>query len=399
MTQRRRWHPAREEDRIVFAVCDRFLAQLDEQYNPQSPNTEADRKAGAAAIAEWVKKEFGRDDLTRERIYPLFWEAARRGYLFLQPPREKDLARKIHQAFGVGRDPGDRRTVEVLNVRGAEALRHVTSAGAELALKLVRKIGQERQPVHVGLGAGYSAMMVAKHLANRIRSDEKCPDLVLHALSPGGFQPDKPQWSPVMYFNYFDDVLPHVEYVALFSPTFVPDSDYKRIQGSPGVKTAFDQAGQIDVIVTPFAWAGDEHGVLRQYLEQWINAGQLDPQAMQATQAMQNANWIGDVQFQPYSPGGPIEGACPVRAVSLFGLSDLVRIAATAGKHVVLLAPPCRECGKLKTPALAPLLTEPTLRVWTHLFMDVDTAADVLRQSCPGCSEQEIQEITEGTEG
>ncbi len=380
MTQRRRWHPAREEDKIVFAVCDRFLAQLDEQYNPQASNTDANRKAGAAAIAQWVAEEFGRDDLTRERIYPLFWEAARRGYLFLQPPRDEDLARKIRHGYGVGREPGDRRSVEVVNVRGAEGVRHVTSAGAEAVLSLVRQIGQQRQPVHVGLGAGFSAMMVAKHLASRIRSDESCPSLVLHALSAGGFQPHEPQRSPVMYFNYFDDVLPHVEYVALFSPTIVPDSDYDRIQKSPGVKTAFDRAGEIDVIITSFAWAEDEHGMLRQYLEHLIRAGQLDPEAVEA---MRDAGWIGDVQFQPYAPYGPMEKSCPVRAVTLFGLSDLVRIANTDGKHVVLLARPCGECGKLKTPALTPLVTEPSLRLWTHLVMDVDSAAGLLRQPAP----------------
>jgi DNA-binding transcriptional regulator LsrR (DeoR family) len=376
MARKKRWHPSAEKDKIVFAVLDRFLAQLDEHYNPRLSNVEGDRKAGAAAIAEWVQEEFGRDDVTRERIYPLFWEAARRGYLSLRPPRDIDLAAKIRDGYGVGTGPDDRRSIEVLDVRGGEAAGHVPTAAADRVLELIREIGQQREPVHVGLGAGSSAMRVAKHLANQIRSDQDCPDLVLHALSAGGFQPDRPQRSPVMYFNYFDDVLPRVDCIALFSPTTVSHADYPRIKQSPGVKTAFDRADEIDVVVTSFAWVGDEHGMLGQYLKHLADARQLDPQAIKT---MRDAGWIGDVQFQPYAASGPIDASAPERAVSLFGLADLVRIAGTEGKHVVLVARPCPHCGKLKTPALTPLLTEPSLRLWTHLIMDVDTAADVLR--------------------
>jgi hypothetical protein len=69
---------------------------------------------------------------------------------------------------------------------------------------------------------------------------------------------------------------------------------------------------------------------------------------------------------------------CPVRAVTLFELSDLVRLARTEGKYVVLLGGPCGECGHTKTPALLPLLSEPDLRLWTHLLTDVETAKELL---------------------
>ena len=91
MPKKKRWHPSQESDELVFAVCDRFLAQLDQQYNPRSPGADGGRKGAAAAIADWLKEKWGRDDLTREKIYPLFWEAARRRFLFLQPPREMHL--------------------------------------------------------------------------------------------------------------------------------------------------------------------------------------------------------------------------------------------------------------------------------------------------------------------
>ena len=93
---------------------------------------------------------------------------------------------------------------------------------------------------------------------------------------------------------------------------------------------------------------------------------------------MQDAGWVGDVQFRPYNRQGPIIEECPVRAVTLFDLSDLVRMARTDDKYVVLLGGPCGECGRLKTDALIPLLTREELRLWTHLIVDVQTAGKLL---------------------
>ncbi len=380
MPKKKRWHPSQEADELVFAVCDRFLAQLGRQHSPQSSNAGGARKGAAAAIADWLRETRDRADLTREKIYPLFWEAARRRFLFLQPPREIHLRQRITDTYHVGDEPGDVRDVQVVNVRGDEAIRHVTSTGAELVLSLIKEIGQYKRPVHVGLGAGYSAMMVARHLADRIRSDPDCPPLVLHALSAGGFQVDKPQRSPITYFNYFDGALTEVEFVALFSHTIVSNDDYERIRNSPGVQKAFGRAEEIDVVVTSFASARDEHGMLRQFLAHLIEAGELPPDTIRR---MHEVGWTGDVQFRPYSPEGALLEECPVRAVTLFEISDLERIAHTDGKYVVLLARPCGDCGRLKTEALRPLLAEPSLRLWTHLVLDVDTAGDLLRTPFP----------------
>jgi hypothetical protein len=75
-----------------------------------------------------------------------------------------------------------------------------------------------------------------------------------------------------------------------------------------------------------------------------------------------------------------LEG-CPVRAVTLFDLPDLVARVRRPDKYVVLLAGPCSECGKAKTEALVPLLTRPTLRLWTHLVTDVQTAGELLTRA------------------
>jgi hypothetical protein len=85
------------------------------------------------------------------------------------------------------------------------------------------------------------------------------------------------------------------------------------------------------------------------------------------------------VQFRPYSASGPIRQECPVQVVTLFEIEELVALAQQPNKYVVLIAGPCSECQRLKTDALRPLLTNPRLRLWTHLVMDLATAYDLLR--------------------
>ena len=42
---------------------------------------------------------------------------------------------------------------------------------------------------------------------------------------------------------------------------------------------------------------------------------------------MDATGWKGDVQFRPYTAHGPLIDECPVRAVTLFELPELVEMA------------------------------------------------------------------------
>lgn len=394
MPRRRGWHPSQESDELVFAACDRFLAHLHRQCAHQGETGFSDSAGGegsrpdeeapesAAAIAQWLNREFKRHDITRERIYPLFWEAARRKFLFVQPPRERDLACRIAELYGVPLVSDAPETVQVVNTRGPGALRHVASVGAEVVLSLIKRLGRKKREerradtrVHVGLGGGVTAMMVAERLASRIRSDLDCPKLVLHALTAGGFLVDQPTEAPVTYFSYFHDVLNEPEYVGLFSATVVPSGQYEQVIASPGVRESFARAEEIDVVITSFASAEDPHGLLKKYLQHLIEKGEMEQKALDAMEAL---GWVGDVQFRPYTAEGPMDDGCPVRAVTLFELSALVQRASQPDKYVVLLAGPCHECGKTKTAALIPLLRQPRLRLWTHLVTDLKTAHELV---------------------
>lgn len=372
--RRRTWHPAQESDEVVFAVCEHFIEQLGRQFGTNSADEEKSRRGAAAAVASWAKKHLGREDLTRERIYPLFWEAVRRRYLLLSPPRESRLSQDLRRAFAL-ENLRDEDAVVVANVRGAEAANNVSAVAADVVYRLIRHLGKKKSKVHVALGAGYSSMMVAKRLAQRVYSDLECPPLVLHALSAGGFFIDQPYKDPVAYFSYFAEAITPVEYVGLFSETLVSREEYERVRQNPSVRKSFARANEIDIVVTSFAAAADPHGMLGQFLRILKQEGAVTDEDIQG---MVRAGWVGDVQFRPYSPQGPILEECPVQVVTLFEINDLVKLAQQPDKFVVLVAAPCSECHRCKTEALRPLLENPHLRLWTHLVMDLDTARNLL---------------------
>ncbi|MGB9688777.1 hypothetical protein [Thermogutta sp.] len=368
------WHPAQESDEIVYAICNRFLEQLGQHCSGNAKDQKDRRRGAAAAVAAWARKHLGREDLTRERIYPLFWEAVRRQYLLLCPPRESHLASEIRKAFGLESFPED--SIQVVNVRGPEAARNVSAVAADLTFQLIHRLRGKKEKVHVGLGAGYSSMMVARRLAQRVYSDLQCPPLVLHAISAGGFFIDQPYKAPVTYFGYFSEVITPVEYVGLFSEPLVSRQEYDRVRQNPSVRHSFERAKEIDIVITSFAAAQDEHGMLGQFLKALQQEGTITQAEIDT---MVRAGWVGDVQFRPYSASGPILEECPVQVVTLFEIEELVALAQQPNKYVVLIAGPCSECQRLKTDALRPLLTNPRLRLWTHLVMDLATAYDLLR--------------------
>ncbi len=215
MRRSKRWHPSQESDELVYAVCDRFLLQLAKHWTMPIRT----RATNEGLRQRWLLNGCEASGIARisavSESIPCSGMAVRRNFLFLKPPRERELARMIARQYELGQEIEEEwGAFQVVNARGPEAARHVTAAGADLVHALICRLGERREgPVHVGLGAGFSAMMVAKRLAHRVYSDLKCPGLVLHALSAGGFRVDEAHKSPITYFSYFDDALPTVQCV------------------------------------------------------------------------------------------------------------------------------------------------------------------------------------------
>ncbi len=350
-------------DHILFAVCELFLAG------------EPVKK-----IVEWLGKN-AKLEVKRETIYPMLREAKRRGYVILWPPAAYTAAKDVARHY---RTPAE--SIRVVDVQGESALEHVATAAADETFTVIKELGRHKKTVHIGLGAGWTTMLVAGHLADRLRSEGAPAFLTLHALS-SGFSVRAPHTSPVAFFSFFHDIPvgpamkydkndPHMKYVGLFAPAFVDVADYERVKRIPGVKESFDLAREIDVVITSLAGASDDHGELKDFM-------QLGSKGHRDMRALSNAGWVGDVQYRPYSATQPILLNQGVRAVTLFELPDLARLAAAPDKHVILVAGPCSRCQQPKADALRPLLTEPALAVWSKLVMDVTTARELLLAS-PG---------------
>src|SRR5262245_60322485 len=320
------------------------------------------RKLATQQISDDVQAELKRlhsdFEMSREKVYELIREARRRGFFQILPPQEAALRDRLEGRFGEG-----------FHVVHMTELDQLATAAAEVVADLIERLQREgREEVHLGLGAGMTSMLVARHLAIRLRAAERLPKLVFHALT-SGFHVTQPHTAPVSFFGFFEAVPTEISYVGLFASAFVPRRDYARMRESPGLKESFDRASQIDIVLTSLGSPSHGHGDFYRFMEMG------SPKGLAALEA---ARWIGDVQYRPYSAKGPLLLDTQVRAVTLFEIADLVELAARPDKHVVLVAGPCSVCRQPRADAVWPLIAEPSLRVWSTVVTDVETARALL---------------------
>lgn len=345
----RRQEPFLPED-YVFFVCERFL------------NGE-----GATNVARWLEGEGY--TVSREQVYALVKKGIDLGYVKLCPPPHMMLTRKLATIF-----PQAAADIQVLQVEQGTALERLAIAGAEKAILLIKELARRKKTVHIGLGAGHTTERFARNLALRLRFEpaDELPSLVIHALS-SGFSPRRPTTAPIAYFSFFEWLGLKVECVGLFSEPFVHWEQYKTTVKSPGVREAFEEASKIDIVVSSLSTRTDKHGLFNEFLNMGSATG---------VKRLIKAGWVGDVQWRPYSDEGPLsEVNTGIRPVTLFELEDLVEMAMTPNKHVILIAGPCAACGESKSRALLPLMQQRSLRVFNHLITDANTAMALLNGS------------------
>ena len=324
-------------------------------------------------IADELNARFKREGtphrVTREQIYPLLREARDRGFFELRAPREHRLHQRMADVFGL-----DAAHFDVVAARDEIGRDLVASQAAEVCLRIVKALGptKENNEVHVGLGAGATTLSVAQHLAAKLRAEETRPRVVLHALT-SGFHVDNPQTAPVAFFGLFQELHDQIGYVGLFAPSVVKATDYRKAKTQLGVKEGFDRKRDIDVVITSLASRKDADGDLNQFLRDDVRTQRL----------LEKHGWVGDVQYRPYSASGPIQQHTPTRAVTLFELEELVKLANQDDKHVILAAGPCGKCGRTREDALLPLMNNPELKLWTHLILDLGTAEQLVSLARP----------------
>jgi len=353
-TPQKQDHHHREDDALVFRVAQLFIGPGGESRSPTD-------------IADQVTREFNRHPaLSRERIYPLITEAVQRGFLRLVPPVSQQLADKLTTRY-----PSLQSSIlRVVETASPQDNANVATAAAQLALDHLGEITKHKkgQPVGLGLGPGRATLDFCRAFGTLLR---ECPDpakLKFVAIS-AGCPANAPEYASISFFNLFP---PHVVHskVGLFAETLVPQKDFETIKGRTGVKEAFEARDSIDLVVTSMGDAQDKDDLLCMFLEQ----SGADLASLRA------AGWIGNVQYRPYTTRGPVkEKPNDLRAVTLYELEDLVRVADQKNKHVILLARQCGLCGRTHADALRPLLTNPALKVFSTLVMDAATARELLQ--------------------
>jgi len=338
-------------DEIIFAVCEKLIK------NGERPTE----------IASWVT---GRGfPCSRERIYSIFSRGIEKGFLQLSPPPEIELARSLMQKYHID--------FTVLNV-GPDTIgppivvEQLGSAAAGLAVRLIHEVHTRtsKKSVHVGFGHGETVRKSAWYLGSRLKNETQLPEeLVLHALSTG-VDVKHPSGAPVSFFSFFGEMKARLKLIGLFAEAYVDEKDYEEFKNKAWMREAFQQGGAIDIVMTSLASAKDVHSLFRQFIKE---------SESKDLEYLRSVGWLGDIMWRTYSETAPIVTGTRGRAVTIFELSDLVDLAQQDDKHVILIAGPCSNCGRVRTDALLPLLKEPSLRVCNHIVTDSKTATELLK--------------------
>jgi len=339
-------------DAVLVEVCRRFL-----------------KRESTMEIRDWVNKELpqvGISDyeIKREQVYQLVGLATRRGFFLLSPPEEKTLTDRLVKHFGVANN-------EVRVVGARHSLEPVVASAAKLAVELIEELSKDKPELHIGLGGGWTTMLMARKLAALLPSAKRLPKkLTIHALSTG-FDVHTSHTAPVAFFSFFDHVPIEIECVGLFAPAVVDTDDYERIKELPGVIEAFEAVPTdgFDLVITSLGSASHDHGEFSTFMARGSPPG---------WKTLLDKQWRGDVQYRPFSMDGPIMDDTIVRTVTLLELDDLIALASKPNKHVIVVAGPCGQCGKPRSNAVYPLLANSRLKLWSRFVMDIDTARELL---------------------
>ena len=319
-------------------------------------------------LAEVLHDEYGLTNITPQRIHdPLMVMIKDLGIIQPVAQAEVTLQEELALCYHL-----NAKSLNVVNARGALARQAVCRKAAYKTLELIKELARKKHIVRVGLGGGITMLETASELARLLRGEPLLPPIAFHALT-SGVDVQNPISSPTAFLTYFMDLPMQVELVGLYGPAIVDTKMWGTVKKWPGMVEPFTYKNDIDSILTGIATSEDEHGALRGFAKvgeaRGFNLGPLE-----------DAGWQGDLFYEAFGLKAPLplKIGGGMRAVTLFGLAELKKIALDPNRQVVVVAAPCGGCGTTKTRALKPLLQSRRLAVWNHLVLDVATAKELL---------------------
>ena len=355
------------DDHLIYRVAQLFIASRKKTDDDAKKLS----KTLAGFIADTISAEFPEARFTREMVWPFAGEAVRRGFLVLVPPFDLQMQQSL-----VAKYPHLADRLHVVRTANRLDNKKVSEAAAKIALDHVKKLAAtlDGRPLGLGLGPGRATRDFCESFGRLMAGEqETLPKLDLIAIT-AGCPAKEPEHASISFFNFFEDRFVHGR-TGLFAETLVSARDFPKIQKRAGVKEAFAARNSIHMVVTSMGDLNDEHDLLRVFLkESGVDVA-----------ALCKRGWLGNVQYRPYTSQGPIkEEKNDLRAVTLFELDDLAKMAARDDKRVILIARQCARCERTRASTLEPLLREDSkLRVFSDLVLDTETCRELVGQKAP----------------
>lgn len=345
---------ARHQDKtLIFRIAELFF---NEQLSP-------------SVIASKISHEF-QIHFTHTEVTRLLKHSGELGLVRLIPPVEETLARDLAKMFGL-----NPKRITVVNVGGnyQRSRDNVAAKAAEVAIQCMRELKPVMtRPLGLGLGPGRATLEFSHHLSSMLRLEDHdaVAKLKLFAIT-AGCPISSPEFAPISFFNLYPSN--HVvERVGLFAETVLPAEEFQsKISTTIGLKEAYEQRDDIDIIITAMGSRDDKHDQFRQFMEQ-----------SRGTVSLNKKPWVGNVQYRPYTNTAPIlDVGSALRPATLFELADFQAISRQDKRHVILMVCRCGVCGNTRVNAVRPLLKASKLRIWNHLVIDVAIVRELLSEN------------------
>ena len=316
----------------------------------------------APEVRDAMEERYGRAGaISREATYDYLNRAADLGWFTYTPPPHREHAQQLLDEYSWLQD------AQVVHTATAT---DVAKAGARMVFDLL--VRDPRDEVHIGLAGGFMVRRVVEQLARLLcdaARDQDLPALIVFRSLGGESDDEKPAADPTTFFTFFEDqpdLRTKVQFVGFRGPPIARPDHADMLRTLPGMREPFDDAEEIDIVLTSGALWTDRHSVLRQLLD-------VDGDAVER---LEQAGCVGDLMRRPIGHGGPLDADTPTQPFTLFELSDLARMVRQ-GKHVVFTLGPCARCRIPKGELLdAVLACDPPLI--THVVTDSRTARECL---------------------